>query len=240
MAAGHYHEPEVGRLLIVLVVCLAAAGVAWRLAGPKPSGSPARGASASPSAPRKPLPRVLLIGDSITLGYAPTVATTLAGKATVVRIPENGGSSRRGLARLGRWLGAGHWDVIHFNFGLHDIKLRPKGGHEVQPAAYRRNLRALVARLEATGATLIWATTTPVPPGPLHPPRSSADVPVYNAIAARIMAQHGIVLDDLNRLVRTWPTRIQRPHSVHFTARGYAVLGRHVAAVIAAALRGGT
>jgi lysophospholipase L1-like esterase len=218
---------------IALIVCAVAAGIAWRAASPGPASTTARGAA--PSQP-EPLPRVLLVGDSITLGYAPTAAAELAGKAQVVTIPENGGSTVRGLARIRRWLGSGHWDVIHFNFGLHDLKLDPRRGHEVPPSAYRRNLRAIVAELKATGATLIWANTTPVPAGKLHPPRRSADVPIYNAIAARIMAAQNIRVDNLNRLVRTWPDPIQRPHSVHFTPEGYAVLGRRVASVIAAAL----
>jgi lysophospholipase L1-like esterase len=220
-------------IAIALIASAVAAGIVWRAASPAPSSTTARGAATSPPAP---LPRVLLIGDSITLGYTPTVATQLAGKADVVRIPENGASTAYGLTRIPAWLGSGHWDVIHFNFGLHDLKLGSRGGHEVSPRAYRRNLRAIVAQLEATGATLIWATTTPVPAGHLSPRRRSADVAVYNRIATRIMRQRDIQVDDLNRLVRTWPTRIQRPHSVHFTPHGYAVLGRQAAAAIAAAL----
>src|SRR4051812_6362490 len=39
--------------------------------------------------PKPELPRVLLVGDSIRLGYAPLVAKKLAGKAEVISIPDN-------------------------------------------------------------------------------------------------------------------------------------------------------
>ena len=69
------------------------------------------------------LPRVLLIGDSISIGYTPATRKLLAGKANVHRIPTNGGPTDNGTKNIKQWLGDGKWDVIHFNFGLHDIKL---------------------------------------------------------------------------------------------------------------------
>lgn len=66
------------------------------------------------------LPRVLIIGDSISMGYTLPVRALLKGRANVHRIPENGNSSTVGLRRLSEWLGEGEWDVIHLNWGLHD------------------------------------------------------------------------------------------------------------------------
>src|SRR5690349_9672394 len=63
----------------------------------------------------KDLPRVLLIGDSISIGYTVPVRKILATKANIHRIPDNGGPTTNGLANLHTWLGDGHWDVIHFN-----------------------------------------------------------------------------------------------------------------------------
>src|SRR5579862_6853691 len=68
------------------------------------------------------LPRVLLIGDSISIGYTLPVRALLKGRANVVRPPLNCGMTDRGLKHLDEWLGSNHWDVIHFNFGLHDLK----------------------------------------------------------------------------------------------------------------------
>src|SRR5881396_740319 len=68
------------------------------------------------------LARVLLIGDSISIGYTATVRKELAGKANVHRIPENGADTANGLKKIDAWLGNSRWDVIHFNWGLHDLK----------------------------------------------------------------------------------------------------------------------
>jgi len=67
------------------------------------------------------LPRVLLIGDSVSVGYTLAVRKELEGKANVHRPPSNCGSTKIGMRDLDKWLGVGKWDVIHFNWGLHDL-----------------------------------------------------------------------------------------------------------------------
>jgi len=101
------------------------------------------------------LPRVLLIGDSISMGYTLPVRKILEGKANVHRIPNNGGPTKYGIANIDRWLGTGKWDVIHFNWGIHDLKFMLDGKRQVEPADYEKNLRELVAKMKTTGAKLI-------------------------------------------------------------------------------------
>jgi acyl-CoA thioesterase-1 len=182
------------------------------------------------------LPRVLLIGDSISMGYTLPVRELLAGQANVHRIPTNGAHTERGVADLSKWLGEGRWDVIHFNWGLHDLKRNEDDKHQIPITEYEANLRALVTQLKATGATLIWCATTPVPAGDLQPPRRDADVIAYNAAAARIMAENSIAIDDLYAFALPRLHEIQQPVNVHFTAAGYRALAGEVAQVIATAL----
>ncbi|MCA9089270.1 MAG: SGNH/GDSL hydrolase family protein, partial [Planctomycetaceae bacterium] len=66
------------------------------------------------------LPRVLLIGDSVSRGYTQAVRKELKGKVNVHRAPENCGPTATGLKKMDVWLGDGKWDLIHFNFGIHD------------------------------------------------------------------------------------------------------------------------
>src|SRR5579883_3438603 len=178
------------------------------------------------------LPRVLLIGDSISIGYTLPVRQLLAGQANVHRILTNGGPTSNGIAHLEDWLDAGKWDVIHFNFGLHDLKIMEARKRQVPLAQYEQNLRQIVSRLQRTGARLIWASTTPVPEGPVNPPRDPADVPAYNHVARKVMQAAGIPIDDLYALVLPQEDRIQQPHNVHFTEAGYQALAAQVAAVI--------
>ena len=207
------------------------------------------------------LPRVLLIGDSISMGYTLDVRAKLKGLANVHHPAENCGPTERGLARLDKWLGTNHWDVIHFNFGLHDLKylddkgnyVEPDKGKQVAPPeVYRKNLRELSLRLQKTGAKLIFATTTPVPPGTLG--RIAGDERPYNKVAMEVMKELGIPVDDLGGYVEAQqlklpsrpaselppkgkraesrPGEIQLPFNVHFTPDGYEQLTALVVASI--------
>lgn len=185
------------------------------------------------------LPRVLLMGDSISMGYTMTVRAALQGRANVHHPIENCGDTARGLRRMDVWLGAGKWDVIYFNFGLHDMKyldaqgkyVPPDQGTQLNPPpVYEANLRELVARLRRTGATLVFATTTPVPDGTLG--RVEHNEIAYNEVATRVMKELGVRVDDLHAFVVARQKEIQLPQNVHFTDAGYAALGEHVAATL--------
>ncbi len=201
-------------------------------AKPKPRPDP----SLAPVQDVPGLPRVLLIGDSISMGYTLPVRELLDGQANVHRIPENGGPSSRAVTAMDRWLGEGRLDVIHFNWGLHDIKCNPDGKQQVPIEAYAKNLRALVARLKTTGATLIWCATTPVPEGNLNPVRRNADVIAYNAVAKRVMDENGIAINDLYEFALPRLQEIQLPVNVHFSKPGSRALAGKVVEAIAEAL----
>jgi acyl-CoA thioesterase-1 len=182
------------------------------------------------------LPRLLIIGDSISMGYTLPVRELLKDKVNVHRIAENGGPTTRGIQQMDKWLGDGKWDVITFNFGLHDLKIMDNGLQQVPPEDYEKNLRTIVAKLKATGAKLIWVTTTPVPEGELNPPRRFYDAVKYNEIAARVMKDNGITILDLYAFALPRLAQLQKPHDVHFTPEGYKALAEQVAAAVLAAL----
>ena len=190
------------------------------------------------------LPRVLLIGDSISIGYTVPLRDALKGKANVHRIPENGGPTTRGLEKIDAWLGDGKWDVIHFNWGLHDLKYMDKNGklssveegqQQVPIKEYEKNLRKLVERLRQTDATLIWRNTTPVPEGAAG--RVPEDAVRYNAVAKKIMEEFGIAIDDHYSFVLPRLSELQLPANVHFTPEGSQALAEKAAKAILAALK---
>lgn len=185
------------------------------------------------------LPRVLLLGDSISMGYTLPVREALKGNANVHRPPTNCGSTGNALNHLDSWLGEGKWDVIHFNFGLHDAKLPPEGVRHAPPAVYEKNLRELVKRLQATGATLVWATTTPVPNGGvISPTRRFGSIDEYNAIARKVMGERGVAIDDLHAVITPHLATTQLPNDVHYTGEGSAILAKAVVASVEGALAG--
>jgi acyl-CoA thioesterase-1 len=185
------------------------------------------------------LPRVLLIGDSISMGYTVPIRALLKGKANVLHPPENCGPSTRGLERMDKWLDIGKLDVIHFNFGLHDLFIPKETGKcRVELKAYEENLRKIVERLKKTGAKLVFATTTAVVDGEGRR-RKNADVAAYNEAALRVMKAEGIPVDDLYAALMKNPDRekITTPEGTHFTKEGYDLLAKCVAdSVIAAGL----
>ena len=193
------------------------------------------------------LPRVLLIGDSISIGYTVGVRELLLGKANVHRPLTNCGPTTKGVKELDKWLGDKPWDVIHFNFGLHDLKyLGPRGqnladpkgegSHQQVPLAdYEKHLKTMVARLEKTGARLIWRSTTPVPPGARG--RVVGDSAKYNKVAAKIMKERKIAIDDMYSFCMPRLKEIIRPANVHFTPAGSKALAQQAVTAITAALK---
>ncbi|MFW6438096.1 MAG: SGNH/GDSL hydrolase family protein, partial [Armatimonadota bacterium] len=137
------------------------------------------------------------------------------------------------------WLGDGDWDVIHFNFGLHDLKVMEETGkHQVPIDEYEENLEQMVARMKQTGAEVIWASTTPVPDPVNGPERHSADVVKYNKVAEAVMREHSVAIDDLYEFALPQLKMIQLPENVHFSPEGSEVLARQVAESIRQALAG--
>jgi len=174
------------------------------------------------------LPRVLLIGDSVSRGYTQAVRAALAGKMNVHRAPENCGPTANGLKKIEVWLGDGKWDVIHFNFGIHD--------RNTPLADYRQRLEQLVERMSKTGAKLIWASTTPIPDD-LSKNQKASSIVERNATAEEVMSKAGVLRDDLFSAITPHLAELQNPNDVHFNAKGYEFLGGRVAESLQAALK---
>jgi len=205
--------------------------------------------------PDPALPNVLLLGDSISIGYTLPVRARLKGSANVFRpvnadgSAENCADTGKGLAALDRWLAlAPKWDVIHFNWGLHDLKHVKPGTPGPATSSdpndpplrsleeYRANLEKIVVRLQQTGARLVFATTTPVPEGVGNPYRNPADPARYNAAAKEVMQQRGVRVNDLYASIAPRLAEFQLPRNVHFNAKGSDALAGDVAKAIAAEL----
>ncbi|MEO1528828.1 MAG: sulfatase-like hydrolase/transferase, partial [Planctomycetota bacterium] len=206
-------------------------------------------AYANPEKDNPHLPNVLLIGDSISIGYTAYVRRELSGTADVYRIPTNAKNSAYGLEHLDDWLEMNSlkWDVIHFNWGLWDLcyrhpesKVQGKrdkvmGTLTESLEGYRSNMKKIVARLKKTDATLIWCATTPVPEGEAG--RKFGDDVKYNRVAAEIMKASEVKINDLHSHARLrLPETMVREGDVHFTEVGYIHLAGKVATEIASAL----
>ncbi|MDR3706926.1 MAG: SGNH/GDSL hydrolase family protein [Capsulimonadaceae bacterium] len=171
------------------------------------------------------LPRVILIGDSITRGYCADVDKLLAGKAYVSRIATSSSIGDPALIKqVELVMSAQKFDIVHFNNGMH--------GWDYTEEEYKRYFPELLAviRKNAPAAKLIWGTITPV--------RAANNVAVIeartgrvkarNAIAAVYAAADGIPIDDLYRIGEQHP-EFYSDDGVHFNAEGYRALAASVA-----------
>lgn len=174
------------------------------------------------------LPRVLLIGDSVSRGYTQAVRKAMAGKANVHRAPANCGPTATGLKNIDVWLGDGKWDLIHFNFGIHD--------RNTAIADYQQRLTQLIERLQMTGAKLMWASSTPCP-DTTDGQYKAAPILERNTAAAEVMAKHNIPVDDLFTAITPHLATLQNPNDVHFNAKGYDFLGETVSKAIETELK---
>lgn len=181
---------------------------------------------------------VILLGDSIRIGYQDTVRERLASCAAVWS-PIHACNSDRLLERLDEWVLSRRADVVHLNCGLHDIK-KPfdTGLAEVPLDRYTENVRAILTRLQAeTTATVVWALNTPVNSEWHHNTkgmdRFEEDAVAYNAVASGICRDLGVAVNDLFSVVMSaGRDDLLMPDGVHFKPEGYALLGEHVAETI--------
>jgi dienelactone hydrolase/lysophospholipase L1-like esterase len=196
-------------------------------------------ALAQPTRPKPDLPRVLLIGDSIRLGYSPLVAGKLAGQAEVISPKENAADTANTLKMLDRWLADGRPLIVHFNCGLHDLKHDKKTEtHQVPIDRYASNLKRIVERLRKATPHLIFATTTPILDD-RHAGRKAAfdrfdrDVKTYNERAVKTMLGLGVPVNDLYAIVQDGgPAKLLGRDGTHYTPAGSDRLADAVADAI--------
>lgn len=202
--------------------------------------------------PQKRLKNVFLYGDSISIGYTVTVRNELKDQANVYRIHRNGGPShtlipnmeamKEGMFQPNLKNGWDFkWDVIHFNVGLHDLKylkdgkLDKENGKQVSSIQeYKEKLEEVCSYLlkEFPKATLIFATTTPVPEGAEG--RIAGDSVKYNKAALEVLSHFpSIVINDLYAYTKSnfeeWTIK---PGNVHYNGTGKSEQGKEVARII--------
>jgi hypothetical protein len=181
------------------------------------------------NAERHDLPRVLLIGDSISGQYFDGVTEAFKGKAYLARVGSSAAVCLPScLDEIRLALSQQHYAVIHFNNGLH--------GWDYTEEEYAHGLAALVKFLQTTApdSKLVWASTTPVREGgpafQQFEPKNER-VKARNKIAAALMARKNIPTDDLYSLMENHPELYS--DGTHYNAQGAALLVPQVAQSIA-------
>lgn len=176
------------------------------------------------------LPRVLIIGDSISRSYTAPARAALVGKANVHRAPANCGRTENFFKNGEAWLnqnGSDQWDVITVNFGIHD--------YDKSPQQFADNLRKIFARLRQTGATVLWVRTTPWGRADDDPTVDRS--PKTNDSADAVAKEEGIESVDLHALLINERGRLQAKDHTHWNDEGAAAMGKAVGTAIEPHLR---
>ncbi|MCA9082937.1 MAG: SGNH/GDSL hydrolase family protein [Planctomycetaceae bacterium] len=203
------------------------------------------------SKPQPRVPKVILVGDSIRLSYAPLVAEKLASEATIVSPAANGGDSSNVLKNVQKWIISEQPEIVHFNCGIHDTKyFEASGKFQISPQQYEQNLRAIVERIRGeTKATILFATSTPILDERAAATRQGRDyvltnaaITQYNEIAVRVMAELKVPVNDLNARLSmpkppAEPDQMIGADGVHLTDAGKVILADAVAELIASHLK---
>ena len=183
--------------------------------------------------------RVLLIGDSLRMGYCEEVKRLLADRAEVIYPGENCCSTQFVWMRLLSWpnlCGTENISVVHFNCGQWDVSQFFDCGEPLTSLAeYEKNLRCIVKTLRKlfSNAVVIFATTTPMNPRyPESPhPRTTQDIIRYNDAAKRIMKEMNVGINDLFSVCEPWGEEYYIDYC-HLTQKGYSILAERVAEFI--------
>jgi len=181
------------------------------------------------------LPRVLLIGDSITLGYSGHVKKLLAGKANVDVLATSKAIDDPAFLKETAYVLEGYTHaVVHFNNGLH--------GWHVSNAAYAKCMAAYVKEVQrlAPNAKLLWASTTPVPSkrkGAKLDKKRNGTVLARNKAAGQVMEEMGIPINDIYGLmVGDLEQLTASKGNVHYGEKGKAMQAQAVADAVTAQL----
>jgi len=185
--------------------------------------------------------KVVLIGDSIRMGYQPLVAEKL-NEAEVWGPAGNCRHSIWALDHFQEWVADQNPDLAHVNFGIHDAMVRPDGEHQILLAQYRLCLKRFISNVKQLGNTrMIWATSTPVyaPEPGVSMDKWSVDkalqIDAYNSAATQIVLAEGLPVNDLHEvIIRNDFAKCLSDDGCHMTPFGNQVLSDAVVKAIRA------
>ena len=182
---------------------------------------------------------LFVIGDSISCYYGRHLEPMLAGllqydrKGGTHKLGNlddgtdgvNGGDSSMVLTYLsemvGRW-GSHGPDVLLVNCGLHDIKRKTDGPHQVPIETYEANLREICSLARKAAGRMVWVRSTPVadlPPGAADKAAASRrndDAIAFNDAADAVMAEAGVPVLDLYTFTKNLGPDVYMDGWVHF------------------------
>lgn len=175
--------------------------------------------------------KVLLLGDSIRMGYDKYVKLALKDVADVIFPDENCRSSAYVLRSIFFW---NEWlklddsiDVIHWNAGLWDGLRLLDGKPLISFEQYKDNIERISFHLNKwfPNTRIIFATSTPVQEELFGEcKRFNSDTEKYNQAACEIVKSYGGYINDLYSIMSKCPTSYHSDQTHYYTKEGTQVI----------------
>lgn len=184
--------------------------------------------------------KILIIGDSISIGYTPFVKKHFSKNAIVQHNPGNAQHTGIGLLKIKEWIGEDDWDIIQFNWGLWDLCYRHSdakvygnrdkvnGEITFSLLVYEKNLEEIVQSIkQVSNAKLVFVTTSYVPKEEAG--RFKKDAQKYNQVAKKVMKKYNIKVNDIYKVSKAIHKEFGKgTDDVHYTKHGYEKLGKEI------------
>ena len=188
--------------------------------------------------------KILLIGDSIRLGYDAFVKESMKDVAEVYFSNTNNMYSThvlRNLHTMVDWYKVYDFDAVHFNAGLWDT-VRIYGDEPlVSPENYAENVRRIVKRIKYIfpRAEIIFATSTPCLEEEFitdYEYRLNSDIEHYNKLATEVVLSEGGRVNDLYSAIKDRPD-LHSDQTHFYTPEATEILGGRVVDLLCEALK---
>ena len=179
----------------------------------------------------KDLPRVLLVGDSITMGYQDKVRQKLKGVCYVDFIATSYALDAKFYNELiCKFASDSDYRLIHFNQGLH--------GQHIQKRSYKSRLKKITEKLSKNAKIVLATSTIVYAEGNTRLDRVwTKKLKERNDAVYELSAENGYPVDDLYYVSIGIPTDSRSIDGVHYTDAGYEIFAVAVAESIAANLK---
>lgn len=174
-----------------------------------------------------PKPNLLVIGDSISVGYTPVLQSVLA-EYDVFHSPCNAAYSGYTALHIDDWLDDNVWDVIVFNNGIWDLNTEG-----VPLTSYGSYMTTIADKVQAAAPLVIFVSTSKHPQPYFD---FVANPPIPRAILMRQMAEYIMTSRGIpiNRLGEAGDALegFKTPDLVHYYQDGYELIGKAIAGTV--------
>ena len=176
-------------------------------------------------------PRVLLIGDSITVGYQAIVRELLVDVCYVDYVATSYAIDNKIYSVIVEEIAKNsHYDIIPFNHGLHGIHMCPR--------TYKSKIRNLLARIKGNSKIILAESTIVYREGNKKLNREwMRRVDERNENIAELVTELDCEWDKLFTVSENIPMEERNEDGVHYKAGGYELLADSVAKSILRILR---